>query len=455
MTQPASIVVLNWDGIQLLQANLPHLLQAVEAAGGGHELIMVDNGSTDGSVAYVNSAFPAIRTIALPLNLGLVRAYNIGSSFASNPVVIHLNNSVRVNPHFLVHLLGHFDNPDVFAVHPKLVADDGTIEAELSFGSFKDRILMPVQPHAYAPDAPYYLAPCYSMYAPGGCSAYCRSKFWLLRGNDEIYSPFHWEESDLSYRAWKRGWTVVFEPRSVGHHMVHATIGRIDPAYSQILYYRNHLLFNWINLTDARMLEEHFSSLGGFIAQDHLHLKGYLEALRFIPNVLSRREWERPHIRFSDREVLATISDNGTGVPNGTFISRQGAVYLIDEGKRRWVPGETMLRAHARAGSTLEVAEDVIGLFDEGQPVDWPCGSILKDSTGSVFLTRKGRRLALDSSETAGLLGVDPKAVPEALSEELTRLPRVKHLDLELSGVSTASHKQFEGIFKLLIGYEE
>lgn len=448
--QPASIVVLNWNGLELLRRNLPHLQLAVEASGAEHETILVDNGSADGSVAFVKQHHPWIRVISLPVNMGLVRGYNIGSMFASHNVVVHLNNSVRVNRDFLRFMLPHFSRADVFAVHPKLVADDGTIEAELSFATFRDRFLYPQQPHAFAPDAPYYLAPCYSMYAPGGCSAYSRWKFWALGGNDEIYSPFHWEESDLSYRAWKREWKVLFEPRSVGWHEVHATIGRVDARYSQKLYFRNWLLFNWINLTDAQLLKEHFESLPGWIDQGVLYREAFEDALRFIPNVISRRKTERGSIRLSDGEVLAMLANNGTGVPNGTFVACNGACFLIEKGRRRPLANESVMWAHGAVGNVLEVGRDVLERFPEDDPLAWPDGTAVREDNGTVSLVHRGRRRVLDSMETSQLLGITPASLPARPASDLTGIPLGPPIDLGLGGSANGSRAQLQGIYRLL-----
>lgn len=449
--QPASIVILNWNGVHLLRQNMPGLIDAVAAAGGHHEIIMVDNGSTDGSIEFVRQSYPGVKILPLPVNMGLVRGYNLGSCFASHNIVVHLNNSVRVNRDFLRFMLPHFEHQQVFAVHPKLVALDGTIEAELSFASFAEKMIYPRQPHAFQPDAENYKVPCFSMYAPGGCSAYDRNKFWQMRGNDEIYSPFHWEESDLSYRAWKRGWEVIFEPRSIGHHNVHATIGKLDQLQSMHLYFRNWLIFNWINLTDHDMLAEHFAHLGKFVHQEAMRRRAFSQALPYMTNILSRRRWERPHLKLTDREVFAKLADYGRPVPNGAFVEYQGRVYRIECGRLRHVPGEAILAAYAATGSFLSINKTTFDQFPLGEPLEWPEGSSARDRAGVVYKIDYGRARAIDTVESAHMIGVDPGSLPVAHPLEIKVLASGKPLNLGFAaGMIEASPAHFEAIRKLL-----
>lgn len=449
--QPASIVILNWNGAYLLQQNMPALIDAVAAAGGNHEIILVDNGSTDGSIEFMRQNYPGVKILPLPVNMGLVRGYNLGSCFASHNIVVHLNNSVRVNPDFLRYMLPHFENRQVFAVHPKLVSLDGTIEAELSYASFEDKMIYPRQPHAFQPDADHFKAPCFSMYAPGGCSAYDRNKFWLMRGNDEIYSPFHWEESDLSYRAWKRGWEVIFEPRSIGYHNVHATIGKMDQLQSMQLYFRNWLIFNWINLTDHDMLAEHFAHLGKFVHLEPMRRVTFSQALPYMINILNRRRWERPHQVLTDRAVFAKLSDYGRPVPNGTFVEYQRRVYRVEYGRLRHVAGEAMLAAYGASRSYLSINKATFDKFPHGEPLTWPDGSAARDQAGVVYKVDHGKARMIDTVQSAHMVGVNPSTLPVAHPSEIKMLVGGKPLNPGFTaGMVEASPAHFEAIRKLL-----
>ena len=118
-TQPnrnsASVVIPNWNGKDLLEKYLPSVIAAMS----GHpdnELIVVDNGSTDGSAAFLREQFPQVRLVALDQNLGFGGGSNKGFREAKNDIVVLLNSDMRVAPDFLAPLLAGFDAPDVFAV---------------------------------------------------------------------------------------------------------------------------------------------------------------------------------------------------------------------------------------------------------------------------------------------------------------------------------------------------
>jgi len=105
----ASIVIPNWNGRDLLEKYLPSV-RAAALRLPGSEVIVVDNGSTDGSAAFVRERFPEIRIIALPQNLGFGGGSNAGFRAANNEVVVLLNSDMRVEPDFLAPLLAGFSD---------------------------------------------------------------------------------------------------------------------------------------------------------------------------------------------------------------------------------------------------------------------------------------------------------------------------------------------------------
>src|SRR3954462_7651360 len=108
----ASVVIPNWNGRDLLEKYLPSVVEAM----GGNEIIVVDNGSTDGSAEFLRAAFPSVRVLALPKNLGFGGGSNAGFRAATNDIVVLLNSDMRVAPDFLAPLLEGFRAPAVFAV---------------------------------------------------------------------------------------------------------------------------------------------------------------------------------------------------------------------------------------------------------------------------------------------------------------------------------------------------
>jgi cellulose synthase/poly-beta-1,6-N-acetylglucosamine synthase-like glycosyltransferase len=105
--QRASVVIPNWNGRDLLEKYLPSVVTAM-AGREGNEIVVVDNGSTDGSAEYIKSSFPEVRVVELPRNLGFGGGSNAGFRAAKNDIVVLLNSDMRVTPGFLQPLLDGF-----------------------------------------------------------------------------------------------------------------------------------------------------------------------------------------------------------------------------------------------------------------------------------------------------------------------------------------------------------
>ncbi|MGB7723389.1 MAG: glycosyltransferase, partial [Bryobacteraceae bacterium] len=103
----ASVVIPNWNGKDLLEQYLPSVVEAL-AGNPENEIVVVDNGSNDGSADFVRAAFPQVTLIALPRNLGFGGGSNTGIRAARNHIVVLLNSDMRVAPDFLAPLLEGF-----------------------------------------------------------------------------------------------------------------------------------------------------------------------------------------------------------------------------------------------------------------------------------------------------------------------------------------------------------
>src|ERR1039457_5031070 len=110
----ASVVIPNWKGKDLLEKYLPSVIAAL-SGNPANEIIVVDNGSTDGSADFVEKTFAEVRILALPTNLGFGGGSNAGFRAAKNDIVVLLNSDMRVAPDFLAPLLEGFRDPEVFA----------------------------------------------------------------------------------------------------------------------------------------------------------------------------------------------------------------------------------------------------------------------------------------------------------------------------------------------------
>lgn len=252
----ASVVIPTWNGRDLLEKFLPSVVKAL-GANPGNEIIIVDNASADGSVEFLREHFPAVRVLALAENLGFGGGSNAGFREARNDVVVLLNNDMRVEADFLPRLLEPFEDPLVFSVScqiffsdPKRIREEtGLTETWWQSGRLRVRHRIDAEVNRVFPCA----------YPGGGSSAFDRRKFLELGGFDHLFRPFYFEDTDLGMQAWKRGWKVLYEPRSVVYHEHRGTIGRkFSPQYIHGVVKKNLVLYTWKNIHDWRMLGAHF-----------------------------------------------------------------------------------------------------------------------------------------------------------------------------------------------------
>jgi GT2 family glycosyltransferase len=258
LSKRASIVILNWNGKELLAQGIPSVLAAVQEDGRDHEILVVDNGSTDGSVEYLKQEFPEVRVVSLPENLGFAAGNNVGVREARHDTVILLNNDMVVDRRFLRPLLEGF-GPSTFAVSSQIYLQDASARREET-GKTTARFRRGMIDFAHCGldgrvlERRYYPA----FWAGGGSSAFHRERFLALGGFQEIYSPAYVEDTDLSYQAWKFGWEVLFAPDSIVYHKHRASsCRRFTPDQLQALIQRNQFLFIWKNIRDWRFLLPH------------------------------------------------------------------------------------------------------------------------------------------------------------------------------------------------------
>jgi len=309
-TRAASVVIPNWNGRDLLEKYLPSV-EAALAGNPANEIVVVDNGSTDGSAAFVRSAFPNVKLVALDRNLGFGGGSNAGFRAARNDVVVLLNSDMRVEAGFLGPLLAGFTDEKVFAVSCQIFfSDPGRVREEtgLTQAWWRDGAL---RVRHRVDDGVRDLFPCF--YGGGGSCAFDRRKFLELGGFDVLLAPFYLEDTDLGFMAWKRGWKVLYEPRSVVYHEHRGTIGkRFTQEQIQAVLKKNFILFCWKNIHEWPRLAAHFFfTWGGALVSvafgdepERANFGGLARAFRQLPGAMRSRWRARSLAAVSDTEAF-------------------------------------------------------------------------------------------------------------------------------------------------------
>ena len=315
---PVSIVIPNYNGRDLLRANLPSVRAAAEGYGGEVETVVVDDGSADDSLAVLAAEFPWVRALPLPRNRGFQGAADAGLRAARHDLCYLLNTDVVCYVDCLKPLVEHFARPDTFAVGSlalrpdRLNLDQNIAVPFLRRGSFRFEKLRA----GTHPETTGRLRAAYeSLYVVGGHCLIDRRKYLLMGGFDPLFEPFYYEEIDLCYRAWRRGWSVWFEPRSLVVHDHKGTIGRFfGPRYGDLVNERNRLLFTWKNLGAPSWIAAHvlhlaLKTLYKWTLLDGSFYWALVHALARVPRALAGRAREQHHARVSDQAIFERIGE--------------------------------------------------------------------------------------------------------------------------------------------------
>lgn len=295
-----SVVIPNLNGEKFLQRCIQSILSAFEVYPGNHEIVLVDNGSKDRGVEIVHSQFPSVRIIEMGRNTGFAGACNEGISKAKNEIIILLNNDTHVKNDFLYPLVHHFENNDLlFGVSCKLVRwDEKTFQTGRNYGVFHKGIIESI----YTGDC--FSSTCSTFHLSGSASALSRDKFIKLGG----FGRFNrWNDTDLSYRARKRGWEILYEPKSIVYHWDMATDRSLwTDRQIRIIRQKEMFIVIWRNITDKRLLLQHifFLPLLPIFLGFRTTFVGFLKALVQLPAAIRHRWKEKPYMLLSDREVF-------------------------------------------------------------------------------------------------------------------------------------------------------
>jgi GT2 family glycosyltransferase len=299
-----SVVIPNYNGVKLLRENLPSVFDALENWDGEWEVILIDDCSADDSCRVIKEEFPKARLIVNQQNKGFSKTCNIGMAAARFPILLCINTDVKVERNLPEMLVRHFSDPDLFAVSPRIVVEresknQGVVRAAYRKGFIKGSFAA----------ADEQVPARENLYAIGACVAYHADKFRALGGYSEIYTPYLFEDVDICYRAWKRGWKSIYEPGATVYHYSNATLAKAKRRLNKKIYYRNRFLFHWANLSDSSMVAQNllliaFRLIVGVFWFNFLYYQSFFGALGRLGEVMAIRRQERPHRRLGDAQVV-------------------------------------------------------------------------------------------------------------------------------------------------------
>lgn len=244
-----TIVIPNYNGIAYLGA----CLRSVEKQEGvSAEVLIVDNGSTDGSQEYIRTEFPACRLICLEKNYGFCRAVNEGFRYAGSEYVILLNNDTEIKPDFALRLLASIKKDRkrfscqacMIQYHDHSKMDDaGDFYCVLGWGMARGKG-RPVENYR---SGQKIFSSC------AGAAIYRKSLTERLGGFDEAHFAYL-EDMDLCWRARIHGWKSWYEPDAEVFHVGSATSGSRYNRFKVLHSAGNNLYMIYKNMPLAQML---------------------------------------------------------------------------------------------------------------------------------------------------------------------------------------------------------
>jgi GT2 family glycosyltransferase/glycosyltransferase involved in cell wall biosynthesis len=239
LTDGVSVVIPSRNGRELLANMLSSLLPQM----GTGEVIVSDNGSTDGTAEWLAEKHPSIRVVCSTDPLSFARAVNAGIRAVRFERTLLLNNDMIVQPGFVAALNQAFETiPDLFCATAQIFFPPGVRREETGKAVWRRDHLtdFPVRCDEPVPGEDL----TWVLYGSGGCSLFDTSKLQALGGAGEVFDPAYVEDLDLGFRAWKRGWPSVFCAAAQVEHRHRATTSRYYTSHElDVFVERNYLQF--------------------------------------------------------------------------------------------------------------------------------------------------------------------------------------------------------------------
>src|SRR5262245_14245521 len=291
-TIPLSTVIVSWNGMRYLPRSLGALLPQLPD---GAEVVLVDNGSSDGMAAWARATYPRANVIQLAENLGFAGGVNAGLRAARGALLLLLNDDAFIAPGFVEALLDAMNRlPEIGAAGAVLLFDHRPdLVASAGIRVRRDGLALDLwagQPVVALPTEPQ------EMFGPSGGAALYRRAMLEDIGLMEPGFFSYLEDVDLAWRARLRGWRSVAVPPAQARHVYSATGGQ-GSAFKQRLLGRNRVRVIVRCVPDAMLLRclpailsyDLLAIIYGALARQPALISGRLAALRELPALLRQR----------------------------------------------------------------------------------------------------------------------------------------------------------------------
>jgi GT2 family glycosyltransferase len=309
--RPASIIIPNWNGARHLPTCLDSLRRQSYS---NFEVMVVDNGSTDGSLELLERDYPKVKVVALPENRGFAGGVNAGIRETRGEIVAVFNNDAEADPRWLEELAKALArHPEAGMATPKVLLFDQR-DVINSAGDFYGVDGVPGNRGVWQRDEGQFDREEYVFGAAGVAAAYRRAMLDEIGFFDEGLISYC-EDVDLAWRAQLAGWKCVYVPRAVVYHKLSATGGGKIASYycgRNFIYvmaknYPTTLLRkHWWRIVQAQF-DITWKALKAWRGEAaRARLRGQLAGLWGLPKMLAKRRAVQASKRVPD-EYLESI----------------------------------------------------------------------------------------------------------------------------------------------------
>ncbi|WP_298420661.1 glycosyltransferase family 2 protein [uncultured Kordia sp.] len=316
-TNKIAVVILNWNGKQLLEQFLPTVIAFSKEA----TIYVADNASSDESVTFVKANFTDVKIIQNIENGGYAKGYNDALPKVKEELFCLLNSDIEVTENWLAPMLSEFEsNPETAIIQPKILDFKQKTHFEYAgaAGGFIDKYGYPYCRgrifHTLEKDTKQYNDTSEIFWASGACLFIRKTVFTELNGLDEDFFA-HQEEIDMCWRALNLGYKIKYIPKSVVFHVGGATLESTNPKKTY-LNFRNSLCMLAKNLPKGKLFPIIFSRLilDGIAALQFLiklqftHflavIKAHFHFYARLPKMLKKRQKTQQKQYFQHNSII-------------------------------------------------------------------------------------------------------------------------------------------------------
>ena len=308
-----AVVLLNWNGKELLAKFLPSVIENSREE--NVEIILADNGSTDDSIAFMQSNFPEVKVLDLKENYGFAKGYNVALKQVEADYFVLLNSDVEVTPNWISPCIQRMEEDHhIAAIQPKILSFERKeyFEYAGAAGGFIDKYGYPFCRGRFLnvveKDEGQYNEASPIFWASGACMFVRADAFNEANGFDDHFWA-HMEEIDLCWRLKNRAYSIWYEPKSTVYHLGGGTLAYDSPK-KIYLNFRNNLWMLYKNLPKGKAFVRFFKRmiLDGIAAVKFLvdfNLDGFKAVVKahgsFYKN-LSRLRKQRKELRLDSTQ---------------------------------------------------------------------------------------------------------------------------------------------------------